>query len=189
MNDTTENPERRTFIASSAGVLAGAAAAASFPAGAAAATASLTAEQAGLGLEYVLTVRANIDPVLQMGKTPLGERRVITISGGTFEGPKARGVIMPGGEDWQITRADGVTELDAQYWLRTDDGVIIKVQNRALIAPPAGGGQPYFRCSPRFEAPIGGPYDWLNRAIFVGNAAVDNQSQPKVVTLQFFKLT
>lgn len=187
MNDSTENPGRRTFIASSAGALAGAAAA-SLPGSAAAAAASLTAEQAGLGLEYVLTVRADIDPVLQMGKTPLGERRVITISGGSFEGPKARGVIMPGGEDWQITRSDGVTELDAQYWLRTHDGVIIKVQNRALIAPPEGSGERYFRCSPRFEAPIG-PYDWLNRAIFVGSAGVDNATQPKVVTLQFFKLT
>lgn len=187
MTNTSRKLDRRNFIASGAGVVASAAITGGLATNASAASPGPTAAQAGLGLEYVLTVRANIDPAIQMGKTPLGERRVITISGGSFEGPKVRGVIMPGGEDWQISRIDGATDLDAQYWLRAEDGAIIKVQNRALIAP-AGNGERYFRCSPRFEAPIG-PHDWLNKAIFVGTAAVDNPTQPKVVTLQFFKVT
>jgi hypothetical protein len=178
---------RRQFVEASTRMVFGAALTTGVVQTAASAETSAAAGSA-LGLEHVLTVRANIDPVIQMGKTPLGDRRVITISGGSFEGPKARGVIMPGGEDWQISRPDGVTELDAQYWLRTHDGVIIKVQNRAMIAPPEGNGAPYFRCAHRFEAPIG-TYDWLNKAIFVGSAGVDNPTQPKVVTLQFYKLT
>jgi hypothetical protein len=69
-------------------------------------------------LEHVMTVRATIDAPIEMGETPQGERRAIPISGGTFEGRNLRGVIMPGGEDWQVARKDGVTQLDARYWLR-----------------------------------------------------------------------
>jgi hypothetical protein len=122
-----------------------------------------------------------------MGKTPHGERRVITISGGTFEGPRLKGIVMPGGEDWQVTRPDGVTTFEARYWLRAQDGAIIKVFNRALSAP-LGGNDRYLRTSPEFEAPIG-PHDWLNKALFVGTLSVDNPTQPKVVSLRFYKVT
>ncbi len=48
-------------------------------------------------LQFVMAITANIDPVIDMGKAPLGARRVITISGGTFEGAGIKGTIMPGG--------------------------------------------------------------------------------------------
>ncbi|MEP7312455.1 MAG: DUF3237 domain-containing protein [Pseudomonadota bacterium] len=135
-------------------------------------------------LQFVLAITANIDPVIDMGKTPLGERRVITISGGTFEGPGIKGTIMPGGEDWQLTRTDGVTEFDARYWLKTDDGVIIKVYNRAIAAPAAtAGGERYLRTSPQFEAPTG-KYDWLNKAIFIGTLTPGKGA----VVLRYYKV-
>jgi hypothetical protein len=139
------------------------------------------------GLEYAMTVMANIDPALSMGKTPLGERRVITISGGTFEGPRLKGVIMPGGEDWQIVRPDGVTTLEARYWLRASDGAVIKVTNRAIIALTESNAR-YVRSAPEFEAPLG-PHDWLNKALFVGTVSTDDPVKPKVVTLKFYKVT
>jgi hypothetical protein len=142
------------------------------------------------GVEHVLTVRATIDAPLTMGKTPQGQRRVIPIAGGTFEGPGMKGTIMPGGEDWQALREDGVTELDAHYWLRTDDGVIIRVHNQVLISPPAQGvaeAKQYTRSAVKFEAPIG-KYDWLNKAVFVGTLTADTTQRPPVVTLRFFKV-
>ncbi|HEY8537557.1 MAG TPA: DUF3237 domain-containing protein [Steroidobacteraceae bacterium] len=139
-------------------------------------------------LEHVLTVRANIDAPLSMGKTPQGERRVIVITGGTFEGPGMKGTIMPGGEDWQLLREDGVTELDARYWLRTDDGAVIRVHNQVLLGPAAEtGANRYARSTVRFEAPIG-KYDWLNKAVFVGTLSVESAQRPVVVTLRFFKV-
>lgn len=141
-------------------------------------------------LEHVLTVRASIEAPISMGKTPQGQRRVIPISGGTFEGPGLSGTIMPGGEDWQVVREDGVTELDARYWLRTDDGAVIRVHNQVVLNPPAQGvegAKQYLRSSVRFEAPIG-KYDWLNKAVFVGTLAADTTQRPPVVTLRFFKV-
>lgn len=34
------------------------------------------------------------------------------IIGGTFDGPRLRGGVVPGGRDWSVTRGEG-TELDA----------------------------------------------------------------------------
>ena len=144
------------------------------------------------GLEHVMTVRANIDPLIDMGKTPSGQRRVVLITGGTFEGPQLKGTIMPGGEDWQLIRDDGTMLLDARYWLRAEDGTIIRVHNCVLIsAPSAQGGErtpAYARSSVQLEAPIG-THDWLNKAIFVGTLDTDFKQRPAMVTLQFYKVT
>jgi hypothetical protein len=55
------------------------------------------------------------------------ERRVISILGGTVEGPSRRGRVLPGGADWQIVHANGSAELDARYTLQTDTGALILV--------------------------------------------------------------
>jgi len=142
-------------------------------------------------LEHVMTVRATIEASIEMGKTPGGQRRVIPIAGGAFEGAGLKGVVMPGGEDWQLVRDDGVTMLDANYWLRTEDGTIIRVHNAVLTSqqPASGGGKPtnYARSTVRFEAPLG-KYDWLNKAIFVGTLKPDFTQRPPLITLQFFKV-
>ena len=150
------------------------------------------------GLELALTVVAEIDAPISMGRTPYGERRVITITGGHFEGQGIRGTIMPGGEDWQVDRPDGVTVFDARYWLKTDDGVIIKVVNRCIAALPAeelqkaargesvDRSKAYLRTNPEFEAPIG-RYDWLNKAIFIGTLTGGPGPGPSVV-LRFYKV-
>jgi hypothetical protein len=139
--------------------------------------------------EHVLTVRATIDAPLAMGKTPQGQRRVILITGGTFEGRDMKGTILPGGEDWQLTREDDVTELDARYWLRTEDGAVIRVHNKVLIHAPEGvaPAERYARSTVTFEAPIG-KYDWLNKAVFVGTLTPDMAQRPPAVILRFFKV-
>ncbi len=140
-------------------------------------------------VEHVLTVTAHIDAPLAMGKTPQGERRVIPISGGTFEGRDMKGTILPGGEDWQLVRDDDVTELDARYWLRTDDGVVIRVNNQVVIHAPEGtpADKRYARSIVKFEAPLG-KYDWLNKAVFVGTLTPDLAQRPPAVILRFFKV-
>ncbi len=129
-------------------------------------------------LEIVLTATARLAGPIAVGQTPQGLRRVVPILGGTFEGPKLRGEILGGGADWQYTRSDGVTVLEALYLLRTHDGTVIQVCNRGLRhGPPEimqllAQGQSvdpseyYFRAAPEFSAPQG-PYDWLNKSLFL----------------------
>jgi len=113
-----------------------------------------------------------------VGQTPRGLRRIIPITGGTVEGPNIKGEILRGGSDWQFIRDDGVTELEAHYQFKTDDGTIIYIKNTGIrVASPevakrmAAGEQVspdeyYFRAVPKFEAPEG-KYFWMNNALFI----------------------
>jgi hypothetical protein len=180
---------RRAFLCTSSGLaIAGVA-------GAPRAQAADTAASAP-GLEFAMMVTAEIGDAMPLGASPSGERRIIPITGGKFEGPRLKGTILPGGEDAQFDRSDGVTVFEARYWLKADDGAVIKVVNRALRSLPpeelekAKRGLPYdrskayLRTQPEFEAPAG-PHDWLNRAIFVGTLTA---GAPKQVVLRYFRV-
>lgn len=116
--------------------------------------------------EYIMEIKAVCDPSYTVGQTAHGERAIIPIVGGTFEGPRLKGTVIPGGADYQlIDKVKGRTELEAIYSIRTDDGVNIHVRNVGLSVMNKDGF--YFRTAPKFEAPSDSRYDWLNNAIFV----------------------
>jgi len=134
-----------------------------------------------LQTEFVYEAIVAIDQPVEVGATPLGHRRYIPITGGTFDGPKIHGTILPGGADWQTDRADGVTEVDALYSVRTEDSTVIIVHNQGVIA--SGGA--YMRTALRFEAPVG-PHAWLNQAQFVGSVA--GGPRPGTVIIRVFRV-
>ncbi len=122
-------------------------------------------------LEYVVELKVKCEGAYQVGQTSHGNRFIIPIVGGTFEGPKMKGTIFPGGADYQLQDNEhGRTEVEAIYSIKTDDGVNIHVRNRGLICTGKdenGNPQFYFRTTPQFEAPFDSKYAWLNNAIFV----------------------
>jgi hypothetical protein len=146
-------------------------------------------------LEFVFEAHVEIAAPLIIGATPRGERRMIPITGGVFEGPSLRGRILPGGADWQVLRPDGVTELYARYPLETDSGAIIQVINRGLRHGPfevmerLRAGQPvdpllyYFRAAPEFET-AAPELAWLNKSLFVATG----ERHPARVVVRFWKL-
>ncbi len=87
-------------------------------------------------LEMLCHVAVKVATPQLIGTMLTGERRIIPIIGGRFEGPKMRGEILPGGADWQIVAADGTTSLEARYTLKTDDGALIYVRNVGLRHGP-----------------------------------------------------
>ncbi|HYH30946.1 MAG TPA: DUF3237 domain-containing protein [Pseudonocardia sp.] len=136
----------------------------------------------GLTLTKVAHVRVALDPVLTVGPTAQGLRRVVPIVGGTIDGERLRGRILPGGADWQLVHEDGTAVIDTRYTARTDDGALIHLATTGVRHGPAAvlervaAGEPvdpreyYFRVGVRLEA--GDPrYAWLNRTVFVAYAA------------------
>jgi len=133
-------------------------------------------------LQLLMEVRARLEAPIVVGAVPEGTRRVVPISGGSFEGPRLRGEVLPGGADWQYLRGDGVMVVEAQYLLRTEDGVTLQVNNRGMRHGPeevirrlaAGASvdpaEYYFRATPRLCAPAG-RYDWLNQRVFLCSGA------------------
>ncbi|HSG76139.1 MAG TPA: DUF3237 domain-containing protein [Burkholderiales bacterium] len=146
-------------------------------------------------LEFLMKIAADVGELQTLGGGPLGERRVVAITGGTFEGPELKGKIVPGGADWQIVRADGVLDIDARYAIRTDAGALIRVVSQGYRhGPPEvlaalGRGedvpaeQYFFRTVMRFETGDAGAL-WLNRTIAIATA----QRRARQVLLEAWRL-
>ncbi len=132
-------------------------------------------------LEFAFLASVKVAPPMVVGQSSLGLRRIVPILGGQCRGPVLEADILPGGADWQFVRADGVLQVEARYTLRTADGALIQVTNRGMRhGPPevierifrgetVDPASYYFRTVAEFEAPLG-PLDWLNKALFVGEA-------------------
>jgi hypothetical protein len=132
------------------------------------------------GLEFLFTLTAEVGAIVTMGPAPLGERRVVQITGGRFEGPQMRGEVL-GGADWQIVRDDGAIELDARYAIREERGGIVQVVSQGLrhgppeiLARLARGenvppDQYFFRTIMRFETGAS-ELAFLNKTIAVATA-------------------
>jgi hypothetical protein len=135
-----------------------------------------------LRLEPLLTADITLAAPQELGDAPLGRRRIINITGGSFRGERLSGKVLPGGADWQVIRGDGVADLDARYTLETADGALIYVRNHGYRHGPAeilkklAAGEDvdpslyYMRTAPLFETGDA-RYAWLNRLICVGTGA------------------
>jgi hypothetical protein len=146
-------------------------------------------------LEFAFELRVEVSAIQVMGDTPKGNRRMIPITGGTFEGKNIKGTVQPGGYDWQIIRTDGVAELDARYVLVTDDGVLITIVNQGLrhgkpeVMQRLADGKDvnpseyYFRSIPVFET-VDPKYTWLTRSIFVATGI----RKPDKVLIQVYRV-
>ena len=146
-------------------------------------------------LEFAFEVRAEVANPTVVGEMPNGTRRIVNILGGTFEGPKLKGKVVPGGADWQIIRKDGFTEVDARYTLQTDSGRLIYVSNIGMrhAAPEVmkrlNAGERvdpadvYFRSVPKFETSAP-ELEWLTRSIFVATG----ERSPNAVLIRFFRV-
>ena len=119
--------------------------------------------------QFVYLAEVDIAERRSLGSSALGERFIVDILGGRFEGPGLRGRVLPGGADRQLLRPDGVKELRAVYEMQTDDGAVLTVDNRVVVDESV---QPerYARSTLRIHAPAGA-HDWLNRRVFVGTLA------------------
>ena len=131
-------------------------------------------------LDFLAHLTVDVGEIVSMGPGPLGERRVVQILGGSFEGPSFKGTVLPGA-DWQIVRSDGVLDIDARYALKDDRGALVQVLSQGyrhgppeILAALARGedvdpGKYYFRTAMRFET--GAPHlAWLNKTLAVATA-------------------
>ncbi|MBN2502399.1 MAG: DUF3237 domain-containing protein [Anaerolineales bacterium] len=118
-----------------------------------------------LQAEEIMRLRVKIAPPKVVGPTGLGTLQVIPIIGGTFSGEKINGKVVPGGADWNTTRADGIAHVFAKYLLETDDGEFIAIENEGLIDPTAAA---VIKTKPTFSASSTGKFCDLNSGVYVG---------------------
>lgn len=148
------------------------------------------------GLEHIADLTVRIDAPIEIGRIAGNLRRVIPIAAGDVSGPRLRGKVLPSGADYQVMRSDGITDLQARYVIRTDDGHLIYVENSGVrYGPPElmeklrRGEQVdpaliYFRSTPRFET-AAPEYAWLMQSLFLCSGA----RFPDRVEMRFFRVT
>jgi hypothetical protein len=115
-----------------------------------------------------------------IGPVPAGyQRRVVFVTGGSFEGERLRGTVLPGGGDFLIMRPDGAMHLDVRLVLETDKGEMIyttyvgrrhgppEVMERYRKSEPVAYGEDYFRTIVQFET-AAVRLSWLNDILAIG---------------------
>jgi len=144
----------------------------------------------------LFTLSLNLHPIHELGLTPAGERRVVPVSGGRFEGDRLAGEVLPhGGSDLLLTRADGSFQQDVRLTLLTGDGALVLMTYRGVrhAAPEVGDriargeaverSEYYLRIAPFFET-ASPAHAWLNRIVAVGIG----ERRPGGVTYDIFEI-
>lgn len=154
-------------------------------------------EPTDLQLHFVMRVQATIGEPVVMGETGRGKRVAIPITGGTVEGPFFSGTVLPLGADFQVQWPSGITEVHAEYVIKTNVGALIHVDNLGLTAPSevatppesrgdtgAGEGVRLFRTAARLSTEDSNLH-WLNANMFFCSA--QGQADRASVIIDFYR--
>jgi Protein of unknown function (DUF3237) len=132
---------------------------------------------------HLFDIVIDLDPRLNIGSGPLGQRVLFGSAGGSFDGPRLRGDVLAGGGDWALFRPDGTMTLDVRLTLRTHDAALVHMTYggrwvippdlRAYMSDPArryqvNPAEYYFRTNPLFETGAE-QYAWLNDIVCAGS--------------------
>ena len=144
-------------------------------------------------LEYAFTAHVAVGAPVELGPVEGGRRRFIAITGGSVSGPMLTGSVLAGGGDWQTIAPGGLTQVEAHYFLKAQDGTVIEVTNPGVrVASPevteqlargevVDSSAYYFRTTPRFV--VGdGPHGWMKRHAFVARGV----RHPGEVVIDFY---
>jgi hypothetical protein len=139
--------------------------------------------ETALPVEHLFDITAMVGTASVVGAGPAGNRVIVPVTGGAFEGPRMRGVIVENcGGDWVLARADGTARLDVRITLKTDDGAIIFMSYSGLLIPKDGAR--LLRTAPYFET-ADERYSWLNNV----QGVATGESTPGAVTYQVYALS
>lgn len=131
----------------------------------------------------LMSYYARLGAALQVGSTMYGNRMIVEVDGGEFQGPRLNGVLRKAGcADW-LTMAEDYGHLDVRATFETHDGAHIYVEyigrlelTPAVQAALAGNGtteygEAYFVTAPRMQT--GDPrYQWVNNIVCVAQGKI-----------------
>lgn len=131
-------------------------------------------------LDLIYRLEATVGDPQDVGRISAGHRRIVPLTGGTFNGPDLRGTLLPAASaDWQVILPDDTTLGDVRYTLQTHRGDLLYVKSQGVRHGSPGvlerlgrgedvdAGEYTFRTSVTVETGAD-DLDWLNRGIFIG---------------------
>ncbi|MDV2582812.1 DUF3237 domain-containing protein [Alkalibacillus haloalkaliphilus] len=129
-------------------------------------------------LVHLFDLEVTVEKPHLVGKSPIGNRRVIRVTGGAFKGERLQGNVVSGGDDWITVRDDGTVIQDVRILLETNDKQLIMMSYRGIrtgersVIKRLDDGvevpidEYYFHTAPIFET-ASNQYQWLNNRLFV----------------------
>ena len=128
--------------------------------------------------ELLMKYHANLGDSIEVGGGAYGERLIVEVNGGAFEGPNLKGTFRDAAAaDW-LTVKDGYGHLDVRVTMITNDGANIfmdyigKLELTENVTGAIAGsgktdfGDQYFFVTPRFQTGDE-RYAWLNNIVCV----------------------
>ena len=137
--------------------------------------------ESSLPVDFLFTLTGTLGAATTIQNGPAGTRRIVNVTGGSIDGPRLRGTILPPCGDWVMVRADGTAKLDVRLTIETDDGAHILMTYTGISA--SRDGERTIRTAPLFETGDE-RYAWLNAVQGVGLGS----SGGGVVTYQVYAL-
>jgi hypothetical protein len=133
-------------------------------------------------LTKIFRLEASLGEALDVGTVTEGQRRIVPLTGGIFNGPELNGTLLPGASaDWQIVLPDGTSLGDIRYTLQTDHSDLLYVRSQGVrhgsaevLARLSRGeevdaSEYVFRTSTQIET-AAPDLDWLNKGVFISVA-------------------
>jgi hypothetical protein len=129
--------------------------------------------------------RLEVDPPIQFGRTPTGQRSQSDIRSATFEGERFRATLVGTASDWLILAGD-IGTVDVRMALQTHDGARIGLRytGKLDVADPENRAS---RVAATFETGDE-RYRWLSRTLTVGKSVLERRGQEWTVRYDFYEL-
>ncbi len=133
-----------------------------------------------------LAIEFGTADALDIGYVATGRRSIIPVTGGTFDGPRLAGSVLPHGFDWALELTDGSRLCHVRALLRTVDGALVQLvcdgrlqaTDAARFLIEEGRGHTIdpseYSLAVRLRFECGDPrHDWLNRVQAIATAELD----------------
>ncbi|KAJ5611368.1 hypothetical protein N7510_008087 [Penicillium lagena] len=132
-------------------------------------------------LTHLFTLRCTVNPPMEIGHGPFGQRRCVPIMLGLVRGKYLNGEVVPEGADFMIVEEDQTTHANTNYVIKSDDGAFLYIRTEGTRAGPPevlralmeGGpvdpSQYWFHLHVKIETGHE-KYRWMNDRVIVGRA-------------------
>ena len=130
----------------------------------------------------VFEARIGLDTVLNVGRTPYGERKVAVAREGTVSGTRLSGTVTSGALDFELKLQNGVIEIEQILVLKSSEGKYIYAR-----AAGVGVDSTDVRVVMDFEAPNASDSAWLNSGKYVARRLLD--AETKILVLRVYDVT
>lgn len=133
------------------------------------------------GTAPAIEMRLPVRAAHTIGETPYGMRRALELGTGTVSGSRFSGTVLDGGIDYDLTLANGVTEIEQLLLVQSRDGAWSYLRTCGVAGP--GGA---VRLVPKFDVAVGGTLASLDTTQWVGTRNYD--AAAGVLTLAFYEV-